>query len=404
MTTPSAVLDGNRGDLIVYFAGSRWDGPPGHDRHMAEALSRFRPVLFVEPLVSALTRFNRPELGKLLDRPRLQVVSPRLAHLVTPVVPGFSRPGVHRLVPPMVRRATRRAIAELYGSRAREPLAAVVCSRFGDPGSPLPARRRVFYVTDDLVAGAGMVGLPRDWLRHEEAGSLRRADAVAVVSEAIQKRYAGEGVAAELIANGCEPDAYAGVDEAPVPPGVTLPGPVVGLLGHVNDRIDLALLEAVADTGSSLLIVGPVAPGYHAERFGALTERPNVQWVGPKPYAEMPSYLRLIDVGLTPYADNEFNRASFPLKTLEYLAAGRAVVATPLPAVTWLGTDLVSTASTPPEFAARVRAALALPRTEELVARRRAFARGHSWDRRAEQLAALLGLGADALDPTGATP
>ncbi|MEV8509131.1 glycosyltransferase [Actinoplanes sp. NPDC051475] len=394
MSKPSPTLDGSRGDLIVYYSGSRWDGPPGHDRHMAEALSRLRPVLFVEPLVSALTGLNRPELAALLDRPRLQVLSPRLAHLVTPVVPGFSRPAVHRLVPPLVRRATRRAVEKLYGPASREPLAAVVCSRFGDPGVPLPARRRVFYVTDDLVAGAGMVGLSRDWLLREEAASLRRADAVAVVSEAIRERYARDGVRAELVANGCRPDAYTGVDEAPIPAGVALPVPVAGLLGHVNDRIDLALLEAVADTGASLLIVGPVAPGYDSARFEALAGRPNVCWTGPKPYAEMPSYLRLIDVGLTPYADNAFNRASFPLKTLEYLAAGRGVVATPLPAVTWLGTDLVSTAATPEEFAARVRQALAVPRTPELAARRRAFAREHSWDRRAHQIAELLGVGA----------
>ncbi|GAA1789003.1 glycosyltransferase family 1 protein [Planosporangium flavigriseum] len=394
MSPPSSALDGARSDLVVYFSGSRWDGPPGHDRHMVEALSRFRPVLFVEPPVSALTRLKRPELGGLLDQPRLRVLGPRLAHLVTPVVPGYSRPGLHRLVPLIVRRATRQAVDRLYGSASREPVAAVISSRFEDSGSALPARRRLFYATDDLVAGAEMLGLPRNRLLREEARSLHRADTVAVVSTAIQERYARNGVVAELIPNGCRPDVYADVDEAPVPAGVALTGPVVGLLGHINDRIDLSLLEAVADTGSSMLIVGPVAPGYHAERFAAFTERPNVCWVGPKPYVEMPSFLRLIDVGLTPYADNAFNRASFPLKTLEYLAAGRGVVATPLPAITWLGTDLVSTASTPAEFAARVQAALAVPRTEELAARRRAFAREHGWDRRAERLAELLEVGA----------
>jgi glycosyltransferase involved in cell wall biosynthesis len=391
VTANSAVFDGSRSDLVVYFSGSRWDGPPGHDRRMAEALSRFRPVLFVDPPVSALTRFNHPELGELLRRPRLRLHTSRLAHLVTQVVPGFSRPGIHRLVPPMVGRATRRAIRGLYGSTSGEPLAAVICSRFENPGRPLPAQRRVFYVTDDLVAGAEMVGLERDWLLRQEARSLRQADAVAVVSEAIQDRYAQDGFSTTLIPNGCQPDAYAEVDRAPLPAGVDLPGPVVGLLGHINERLDLTLLEAVADTGCSMLVVGPVAPGYDATRFLSLTRRPNVCWVGPKPYSEMSSYLRLIDVGLTPYADNAFNRASFPLKTLEYLAAGRGVVATPLPAVTWLGTDLVSTAATPGEFAARVRDALAVPRTGELAARRQAFAREHGWDRRAEQLAELLG-------------
>jgi len=53
-----------------------------------------------------------------------------------------------------------------------------------------------------------------------------------------------------------------------------------------------------------------------------------VRWVGPQPYGALPGYLRLMDVGVVPYRDSAFNRGSFPLKTLEYLAAGRGVVAT----------------------------------------------------------------------------
>lgn len=394
-------LDGTRGDLVVYFAGSRWEGPPGHDRHMAEALSRLGPVLFVEPTISMLTRVKRPDLSGALNKPALQIRNPRLAHLTTAVVPGQTQPVLHRLVPPMVRRAVRRAVTRLYsGSDRRQPVAAVLSSRTEDLGGPLPARRTLYYATDDGVAGAQMLGLPRERLLRIETRTLSRVDAIAVVSPALQERYARAGFAAELIPNGCDPDAYVDVDRAALPGGVGLPAPVAGFLGNINDRIDLTLLEAVADTGCSLLIVGPVARGYQAERFKDLTERSNVLWVGQRPYSEMPSFLRVIDVGLTPYANNEFNRASFPLKTLEYLAAGRGVVATPLPATAWLGTDLIVTADQSAEFAAQVTAALAVPRTETLAARRRAFAREHSWDRRAARLADLLGLRpAQASDP-----
>jgi teichuronic acid biosynthesis glycosyltransferase TuaH len=307
----------------------------------------------------------------------------------------------------MVRRAARRAVERLYGSGNREPVAAVLSSRAEDLGHALPARRTVFYATDDGVAGADMLGLPRARLLRVEARTLRWADAIAAVSPALVERYTRAGFTAELIPNGCEPDAYVDVDRAPLPDGVRLAGPVAGFLGNINDRIDVTLLEAVADTGCSLLIVGPLARGYQAERFMALTGRRNVCWVGPRPYAEMPSFLRVIDVGLTPYANNEFNRASFPLKTLEYLAAGRGVVATSLPATTWLGTDLISTADQPAAFAAAVRAALAVPRTEALAARRRAFAREHSWGRRAAQLADRLGVAQPSLPgtaPAAGTP
>jgi hypothetical protein len=63
-----------------------------------------------------------------------------------------------------------------------------------------------------------------------------------------------------------------------------------------------------------------------------------------------------------------------------------------LPANAWLGTELIAEAAGPADFVARVQRELAVPRTAELAGRRRAFAREHSWDRRAQVLADLLDL------------
>jgi hypothetical protein len=81
-----------------------------------------------------------------------------------------------------------------------------------------------------------------------------------------------------------------GVDQAPLPPEVGLRGPAAGFVGQINDRADLSLLEAVADRGLSLLLVGPVNPAFEPERFGALRRRDNVCWVGPQPF-EAPAWL-----------------------------------------------------------------------------------------------------------------
>jgi teichuronic acid biosynthesis glycosyltransferase TuaH len=390
-------LDGPPADLVIYFATSAWYGPAGTDRHMAEALSRHATVLYVEPPISVLTALRNPGYASVLaDTPPLEVLSPRLARAVTRVAPGMYRSGLHRLMAPMVRRATRTTVRQLYPSAAAtgrdRSVGGIVSCRVEDLWGTLPARRKLFFATDDLPAGADLLGVPRERLIRAEARTLRGADAVAVVSPALRQRYAEGGHAATLVPNGCLPEAYAGVDSAELPGDVPLAGPVAGFVGHLNDRIDLSLLEATAATGVSLLIVGPTAPGFQPERFAALVERPNVCWVGAKPFAELPPYLRMIDVGLTPYADTAFNRASFPLKTLEYLAAGRGVVSTPLPANDWLDTNLIAVARGPEAFAARVRAELASPRDETLTQRRRAFARENSWARRAESLATLLGL------------
>jgi teichuronic acid biosynthesis glycosyltransferase TuaH len=91
-------------------------------------------------------------------------------------------------------------------------------------------------------------------------------------------------------------------------------------------------------------------------------------------------------VGLVPYRDSAFNRGSFPLKTLEYLAAGRAVVATGLPATRWLATGLICIADGAACFADQVDRLLAQPRTPDMLADRQAFAARHSWAGRAAEI------------------
>jgi teichuronic acid biosynthesis glycosyltransferase TuaH len=395
-------MDGARSDLLVYLAGTRYDGPAGTDRHIADELSRRTPVLYVDPPMSALTRLRNPELAGSWGLPPLTVSRPGLARLTPRVTPGMYRPGAHRLVPPLMRRAIRGAVDRLYGEPGT-PVAAVVSTRVENLLTALPARRTLFYATDDLVAGADLLGIPRDRLVVQEAATLRQAQAVAVVSLPLQERYAAMGFAATMVPNGCAPEAYSGVDTASVPDDARLPGPVAGFVGYINDRIDLGLLEAVADTGCSVLIVGAVAAGYQSERFAALAARSNVRHAGPKPFAELPGYLRVIDVGLTPYADTPFNRASFPLKTLEYLAAGRDVVSTPLPANVWLGSDLITVAAGASAFATATRHALSRPRTDAQAGQRRQFAALHSWTQRAGTLAGLVAL-QPATTMRGATP
>jgi teichuronic acid biosynthesis glycosyltransferase TuaH len=117
-----------------------------------------------------------------------------------------------------------------------------------------------------------------------------------------------------------------------------------------------------------------------------------VNWVGPIEFARLPGFLKAMDVGITPYVDSAFNRASFPLKTLEYLAAGIPAVSTDLPAVRWLGTDMISVAQAS-NFGAVTRS-VALQNDPAAVQRRIAFAGSHSWVRRADAFAQAIGISA----------
>ncbi|WP_424528705.1 glycosyltransferase [Sphaerisporangium viridialbum] len=380
-----ARREGPVNGLIVYAGGTAYDGVKGTDQQMADRLGGLVDVLYVDPPRSMLSGARRGELS---------TVRKGLWRLTPAAPPGGYRPGMDRITAALARRAVRRA-ARTLGRR----VTAVIASGSIDILGAAPGARTLRYITDDLTAGASLIGMAPGQLARTEARMAARADRIAVVSPGLVSRAGSMGRAATLVPNGCDSGAYADLDAAPWPedlPAELAGTPVAGFVGHINGRIDIALLEAVADAGHPLVLVGPRSERYEPERFPALVNRPGVYWVGRKPYESLRSYLRVIDVGLTPYTDSAFNRASFPLKTLEYLAAGRGVVSTDLPATHWLDAgDLIRTTSTeggPEAFAGAVTAELATARTATLAGRRRAFAALHDWNERVRLIAELLGI------------
>ena len=275
-------------------------------------------------------------------------------------LPGLTRPGIRITTAPLVRAQVRWALRQ----RGIRPFAVVagyledLLGRWGDAVN-------VIYSTDDHVAGAELMGLSADRIRAQERLAAAHADVVVVVSPQLAGHWAALGSAPPvLIPNGSFPAYTGGVSPAPVVSD--MPGPVVGLIGQLTQRIDLGMLTAVADAGYSLLLVGPYDPRWEREGFAALTARPNVRYAGRVPAEAVPSYLASIDVGLIPYSSSAFNRASFPMKTLEYFSAGLPVVSTDLPGSRWLrdslaGFDaahadqLMALTSDPAEFVAAVR-------------------------------------------------
>ncbi|WP_131740496.1 glycosyltransferase [Actinomadura roseirufa] len=386
--------------MIVYFGGSAYAGLAGTDRQLVDRLSVSVPVLYVDPPVSVTTPLLHPHLADSVRGEALRRLGPRLWRLCPRVLPGAYRPGMYRVTNALVRRAARTAARRL-AAELDSPVTAVVVATGADLIGAVPGTRTVLYLTDDLVAGAELFGLPRRRLAAAQESMIARADGFAVVSPHMAEAFRAQGHDPVLIPTGCAPEAYAGMESAPWPADVPrFDRPAAGFAGHINGRIDLALLEAVAEAGHPLLLVGPHEPGFQPARFRALTERPGVCWTGRKPFAELPSYLATIRVGLTPYALDGFNRASFPIKTLDYLAAGRAVVSTDLPATRWLratpgGAELIRSASTVDGFVRAVERELAAEPAPDLVARRREFAARHDWAHRAGVLARMLDLDPD---------
>jgi teichuronic acid biosynthesis glycosyltransferase TuaH len=376
------------GDLVVVIAGTSWDGIWYPERHVAVQLSARIPVLWVDPPVSLLSpSHRRPSALRLLRESRLRRVERNIWRLTPLTVPGVSRPVFRDIASWQTRRSVRQAVAGL-GGRVR----ATIVASLTDMLEVAPGSRRVFYATDDFVAGASLAGMSSRWLEKMERRQVERADVVIAISPEMRDKWAPQRKDIEVVPNGCDAERFASTDQAPVPEDVQLPSPIAGYVGLMSDRIDLRMLERTADAGISVLLVGPRQPTFDMAKMEALIARPNVQWVGGKSFDEIPSYMRVIDVGLTPYTQSPFNQACVPLKTIEYLAAGRPVVATDLPAHRALKTQHVALATTPEEFATLTSTCLAAGDRRENAAARQAFAQQHSWTKRTADISRVIGL------------
>jgi UDP-galactopyranose mutase len=105
-----------------------------------------------------------------------------------------------------------------------------------------------------------------------------------------------------------------------------IPHPRIGYYGVIDERMDIALLDAVAAARPDWhwVMVGPVVKISQEN----LPRRPNIHYLGGKGYPELPAYLGSWDVAMMPFALNASTKFISPTKTPEYLAGGKPVVST----------------------------------------------------------------------------
>lgn len=179
--------------------------------------------------------------------------------------------------------------------------------------------------------------------------------------------------------------------QADPPDQAGIPRPRIGHYAVLDERLDRDLLAAIADARPDwqLVLVGPVVKIDPSE----LPRRPNIHYLGGKPYDALPAYLAGWDAAFMPFAQNESTRFISPTKTPEYLAAGKPVVSTPIKDVvrTYGERGLVRIAATSEEFVAALEEALEEHRSKAWLEEVDGLLAGMSWDQTWTRMKELLG-------------
>jgi glycosyltransferase involved in cell wall biosynthesis len=261
---------------------------------------------------------------------------------------------------------------------------------FGTHVDSLPRKLLIYDCVDDYSAFPELQA-HAEWLEAREKALCEAADLVFCTSSTLYELKKGMNPETHMVHNVGDADHFVtAMDPAlEVAPEISaLRGPIVTFVGAVSDyklNVDWILAAAKARPDWQIVLIGPVGIADPSTNVGELKRCKNVHLLGTRAYAELPRYLKGSDVTVIPYRINRYTRSVFPIKFFEFLATGKPVVISNLPACSDYY-DSVLVADSAETFIERCDEALALGDAGSEA--RVALAKENSWPKR---IGAILG-------------
>jgi glycosyltransferase involved in cell wall biosynthesis len=344
---------------VVVFSHLRWDFVYQRPQHVLSRLAARRRVVVVEePVVDTAA-------------PRLELTD--AAPNVTRCVPHARAAGFTDVHPSLVAQ-----LRDLIAAEGVERHVAWLYTPMAVPLARMLAPVAVVYdCMDELSA---FLDAPPEMLARESA-LLAWADVVFTGGPSLYRAKRDRHPNVHCFPSSVDvPHFRCGRDGADAADQAHLPRPRLGFYGVLDERLDRELIAAVADAHPEwqIVLVGPVVKIDPA----TLPRRPNVHYLGQRRYDALPSHLAGWDVCLLPFAENEATRFISPTKTLEYMAAERPIVSTPIRDVAEPYGDVVHLGRGADAFIAACERALASDDADRAAraARMRAVLEHTSWE------------------------
>ena len=370
---------------IICFAND-WGADPLSKKHVMKRLAQKNRILWVNSLHNRRPQLAKKDARRVAQKLReffrgVRTAQPNIWQVTPLYLPFLGSAWVRRLNRSLLRFQLRHALRRL---RFRDHITWTFSPTSADVVGTLGESLVIYHCVDEYAAFS-------DAAREIESAEkllLKKADLVLVSSVPLLEKKRAFNAQTYLALHGVDYEHFrrAVEDSTPVAPELLdLPRPILGFHGLLADWVDLELIAGIARSRPewSIVLVGRADTD-----ITSLQNLPNVHWVGHRPYALLPTYLKGFDVALLPFLCNELTRNANPLKLREYLAAGLPVVAAPLPEIIRFK-GLVSLASTADEYVSQVEGILARgrggpssDRSDKMV--------GESWETKLAEIERLV--------------
>lgn len=359
---------------LVVFSHLRWDFVFQRPQHLLSRMAHTRPVVVIEEPIH--DSHAAPHWERMHPPTNVTVLRPHTPHHE----PGFhaaQMPTLHKLV------------AELA---ATEGWANPLVWLYTPLALPLVGQLEPTVLIFDCMDELSAFDFAPPELLELEAATMQQADLVFTGGPSLYRAKKDRHPRVFCFPSSVETDHFAQArEDGPEPADqAELPHPRLGFYGVVDERFDRELLDYAAQARPEwqFVIIGPVVKIDPA----SLPRHANIHYLGQRQYNELPAYLRGWDVCLLPFARNRATEFISPTKTLEYMAAEKPIVSTPITDVAQPYSDIVYLGDTAETFVAACEAALNAGAEER--ARRTTLARAvlakTSWDATADAMNTLI--------------
>ncbi|MFA5976380.1 MAG: glycosyltransferase [Elusimicrobiota bacterium] len=346
-------------NLSFVVFGDEWGLHASSTQHLASRLADTQPLLYVNAVGMRCPRLNLRDMKRVMGKLQQWLLPdskktpvPSKLHVYSPIrIPFNSVAAVREWNSFALARGTRQQLR----ARGMESPVLFVSSPVGaEVANKLGEQLLIYYITDDYPA---LPGVDRAYVESLENKMLSEADLIFATSEELQRKKQGAKAPTLLLPHGVNFEHFHSTADplGPIPEEMkNLPRPILGFYGLLAPWVNADLLIQVAQAfpRASVVLIGPEWSDYKAPK-GA----PNLHWLGPRSYTDLPRYAAHFDVGLITFKQDRLTASVNPLKLLEYLALGLPVVSTPLPSLERF-TDFVYTADNPSDFIRQVQRAL----------------------------------------------
>ncbi|HJP91707.1 MAG TPA: glycosyltransferase family 1 protein [Pyrinomonadaceae bacterium] len=357
---------------LVCFSHLRWDFVYQRPQHLLSRCARDRRVFFVE----------EPIFGNRSMRLDVREAETGV-HVVVPQLPDGLRSDVaiNAVMKEMVRQLFIDHNINEYVFWYYTPMAL----KFTDHFKPIAS---IYDCMDELSAFKGA----HSQLPILEKQLFRQVDLVFTGGQSLYEAKCSQHRAVYAFPSSIDAAHFRKARTAVKDPEdqAGIPHPRLGFFGVIDERFDSELLDQMAMKRPDwhFVMIGPVVK-IDPEK---LPKRPNIHYLGPKKYKQLPDYLAGWDIALLLFARNESTRFISPTKTPEYLAAGKPVISTSIRDVVrpYGELKLVEIADSSEEFIQAAEKILSRTDRAEWLQKVDTFLKDISWDKTWMQMSQLI--------------